>query len=71
MENCGITDRGGNAIESCLDINKSILEYELKNNQINGQLLSAIKRQLGYELDEVEEESKVDLTPRSTIVHLR
>lgn len=56
MQNCGLTDVGGKAIVECLDYNKTLMVFDVRNNaSITSGTMNLIRKQFGME-PEVQEE---------------
>lgn len=55
MQHCGLTDLGGKAIVECLDYNKTLMVFDVRNNvAITKGTMNLIRKQFGME-PEVQE----------------
>lgn len=55
MQHCGLTDAGGRAIVECLDYNKTLMVFDVRNNAaITNATMNLIRKQFGME-PEVQE----------------
>lgn len=61
MQQCGVTDAGAQAIVECLNVNKALLVFDVRNNAgISGQTMNRMRQQLGIESDATETTSIAD-----------
>lgn len=55
MQDCGLTDQGGQSIIECLQYNKTLVLFDIRNNnKLTENTLNHIRRQLGMEPEEFE-----------------
>ncbi|EDV92752.1 protein Cep78 homolog [Drosophila grimshawi] len=63
MENCGLTDRGANFILECLELNKALTEFNLRNNNgISKFIMRQIRDHFGKEDEDKLKEPQYDLS---------
>lgn len=72
MQNCGLTDVGGRAIIECLEMNKTLIMFDIKHNdKISEHLLNHVRRQLGVEPDILDTSGMVKLSAKDEAVLIR
>lgn len=50
MQHCGLTDQGGRAIVECLDFNKTLMVFDVRNNVgVSNGTMNSIRKQFGME----------------------
>lgn len=65
MQHCGLTDDGGRAIVECLDFNKTLMVFDVRNNAaISNSTMNQIRKQFGMEPEPEEARSSTKVTAK-------
>lgn len=65
MQHCGLTDAGGRAIVECLDYNKTLMVFDVRNNPtIANGTMNLIRKQFGMEPEVQETRSNSKMTAK-------